>query len=71
MQDVRRSGVLLHLTSLPGKYGIGTLNHEAYHWVNFLTQHTPDACGKCCRWARPDTATAPIRVSARLPATLT
>ena len=38
MQDVRRSGILLHLTSLPGKYGIGTLNHEAYHWVNFLAQ---------------------------------
>jgi 4-alpha-glucanotransferase len=38
MQDVRRSGVLLHLTSLPGNYGIGTLNHEAYHWVNFLAQ---------------------------------
>ena len=38
MEDVRRSGVLLHVTSLPGKYGIGTLNQEAYHWVDFLAQ---------------------------------
>jgi 4-alpha-glucanotransferase len=38
MEDVRRSGVLLHVTSLPGKYGIGTLNREAYHWVDFLVQ---------------------------------
>ena len=36
MQDIRRSGILLHLTSLPGRYGIGTMNHDAYHWVDFL-----------------------------------
>lgn len=39
MQDVRRSGVLLHVTSLPGKYGIGSLNQDAYAWVDFLA-HT-------------------------------
>ena len=38
MQDIRRSGVLLHITSLPGRYGIGTMNHDAYHWVDFLGQ---------------------------------
>jgi 4-alpha-glucanotransferase len=32
----RRSGLLLHPTSLPGKYGIGTLGQEAYNWINFL-----------------------------------
>jgi len=38
MTDVRRSGVLLHITSLPGRYGIGTLNQDAYDWVNFLAE---------------------------------
>jgi 4-alpha-glucanotransferase len=32
----RRSGLLLHPTSLPGKYGIGTLGQECYNWINFL-----------------------------------
>jgi 4-alpha-glucanotransferase len=36
MNEVRRSGVLLHLTSLPGRYGIGSMNQDAYHWVDFL-----------------------------------
>ncbi len=32
----RRAGILLHLTSLPGKFGIGTLGKEAYAFVDFL-----------------------------------
>jgi 4-alpha-glucanotransferase len=32
----RRSGILLHPTSLPGQYGIGTLGQEAFNWVDFL-----------------------------------
>jgi 4-alpha-glucanotransferase len=32
----RSSGVLLHPTSLPGRYGIGDLGAEAYHFVDFL-----------------------------------
>lgn len=32
----RQSGVLLHPTSLPSKYGIGDLGKEAYEFVNFL-----------------------------------
>jgi 4-alpha-glucanotransferase len=32
----RASGVLLHPTALPGKYGIGDLGPEAYHFVDFL-----------------------------------
>ncbi|MBQ7529748.1 4-alpha-glucanotransferase [bacterium] len=38
----RCSGVLLHPTSLPGKYGVGTFGREAYEWVDFLarTQQT-------------------------------
>ncbi len=36
MQVERQSGVLLHPTSLPGRYGIGSLNRAAYEWVDFL-----------------------------------
>jgi 4-alpha-glucanotransferase len=32
----RSSGILLHISSLPGKYGIGDLGKEAYRWVDFL-----------------------------------
>ncbi|WP_300365772.1 4-alpha-glucanotransferase [Hydrogenimonas sp.] len=34
----RRSGVLLHPTSLPGDYGIGTFGKEAYRWIDKLAQ---------------------------------
>ena len=36
MDQPRRSGVLLHPTSFPGKYGIGDLGEEAYRFVDFL-----------------------------------
>ncbi|PYU97440.1 MAG: 4-alpha-glucanotransferase, partial [Acidobacteria bacterium] len=32
----RRSGILLHPTALPGRYGIGDLSHAAYRFVDFL-----------------------------------
>ncbi len=32
----RASGILLHPTSLPGRFGIGDLGAEAAHWVDFL-----------------------------------
>jgi 4-alpha-glucanotransferase len=32
----RSSGILLHPTSLPGRYGIGDLGPEAYRYVDFL-----------------------------------
>src|SRR5688500_8074266 len=34
----RCSGVLLHVTSLPGRYGVGSLNRSAYAWVDFLAE---------------------------------
>ena len=34
----RASGVLLHITSLPSKYGIGDLGPEAYKFADFLTK---------------------------------
>lgn len=36
MDDLRQSGILLHPTSLPGRYGIGSFNDAAYEWVDFL-----------------------------------
>lgn len=32
----RSAGILLHPTSLPGKYGIGDLGKEAYNFIDFL-----------------------------------
>lgn len=36
--DTRASGVLLHPTSLPGEFGIGTLGAEARTFVDFLAE---------------------------------
>ncbi|MGA2822038.1 MAG: 4-alpha-glucanotransferase [Bacteroidales bacterium] len=38
MNTERSSGILLHPTSLPGKYGIGTLGKEALHFIDFLVK---------------------------------
>lgn len=34
--NVRSSGILLHLTSLPGREGSGTMGKNAFSWVDFL-----------------------------------
>jgi len=34
----RTSGILLHLTSLPGRFGIGDMGSEAYRFVDFLAE---------------------------------
>ena len=33
---MRESGILMHITSLPGPYGIGTMGKQAYRFVDFL-----------------------------------
>ena len=33
---MRESGVLMHITSLPGPYGIGTMGQQAYRFIDFL-----------------------------------
>ena len=33
---MRESGVLMHITSLPGPYGVGTLGKQAFAFVDFL-----------------------------------
>lgn len=34
----RQSGVLMHISSLPGKYGIGSMGQTAYDFVDFLVR---------------------------------
>ena len=36
MHWARASGILLHPTSLPGRYGIGDLGSATYDWIDFL-----------------------------------
>lgn len=36
MKNERSSGILLHITSLPGKYGIGTMGSDAFEFIDFL-----------------------------------
>ena len=33
---MRSSGILMHITSLPGPYGVGTMGKKAYEFVDFL-----------------------------------
>ncbi|MGB0345248.1 MAG: 4-alpha-glucanotransferase, partial [Acholeplasmataceae bacterium] len=33
---MRSSGILLHISSLPGPYGIGTFGEAAYQFIDFL-----------------------------------
>jgi 4-alpha-glucanotransferase len=32
----RGSGIIMHIASLPGRYGIGTFGKEAYEFADFL-----------------------------------
>ncbi len=38
-KNIRKSGVLLHITSLPSEYGIGDLGKEAYSFVDSLADN--------------------------------
>ncbi len=38
MKFERSAGILLHPTSLPGNYGIGTIGKNAYNFVDFMTE---------------------------------
>ena len=35
---MRKSGVLMHITSLPGSFGVGTMGESAFRFVDFLKQ---------------------------------
>ncbi|KAA9346143.1 4-alpha-glucanotransferase [Adhaeribacter soli] len=38
MKTARSSGIILHITSLPGPYGLGDLGPEAYNFADFLAE---------------------------------
>ena len=38
MKSTRKSGILMPVASLPGKYGIGTLGKESYRFVDMLAE---------------------------------
>ncbi len=49
---MRESGVLMHITSLPGKYGVGTMGKHAFAFVDFLKR-----AGQSCWQILPLTPT--------------
>ncbi len=54
----RCGGVLMHISSLPGKYAIGTLGKEAYRFIDFLRECGFGAwqvlpCGPCDSFNSP------------------
>ena len=67
-QPTRRSGLLLHPTSLPGPFGIGDLGPGAHAFADFLAA-AGQRSGRCSRSAPPATATPPTRRWAPSPAT--
>ena len=38
LMSKRESGVLMHISSLPGNYGIGSFGKSAYDFVDFLVR---------------------------------
>lgn len=49
---MRESGILMHITSLPGSYGVGTMGRQAYQFVDFLRR-----AGQSCWQLLPLTPT--------------
>ena len=49
---MRKSGVLMHITSLPSPYGVGTMGKEAFRFVDFLKK-----AGQCYWQILPVTPT--------------
>ena len=59
MRFPRSSGILLHPTSLPGRFGIGDLGPEAHAFVDFLAETGPAVVAGLARWGRPAAGTRP------------
>ena len=49
---MRSSGILMHITSLPGAYGVGTMGKQAFAFVDFL-----ESAGQSCWQILPLTPT--------------
>ena len=59
MDNTRSAGVLLHISSLPGKYGIGSLGRRHTALQSALPVRA-SAIGRSCPSSRQATATLPI-----------
>lgn len=64
----RSSGILLHISSLPGDEGIGSLGKEAFQFVDFLAQ-TKQKIWQICHLDLLAMATHPTSVILLLPET--
>ena len=62
----RAGGVLLSITSLPSKYGIGCFSQSAYDFVDWLQE-----AGQTCRWDLRAMAIRRISLFLLLPEILT
>lgn len=51
---MRTSGVLMHISSLPSPYGIGTMGKEARKFADFLKRQVRNT-GRSCQSVRPAT----------------
>jgi 4-alpha-glucanotransferase len=70
---MRKSGILLHPTSLPGEWGIGDLGRQAYHFADFLAESEqrlwqvlplgPPGCGNSPYQAYSSMAGNPLLIS--------
>ncbi len=58
---MRRSGILMHISSLPSRYGIGKLGASAYQFADFLKKKAVFLSGRFFRSLR--LATAILRTS--------
>ena len=54
----RSSGILLHITSLPSRYGIGNLGEEAFRFVDFLKK-AGQSCWQILPLCPPDESDSP------------
>lgn len=70
MRTRRRAGVLLHVSSLPSRHGLGDFGPEAYAFADFLAPPA-NPCGRCCpcRRSTPGRAIRRTAVTRPLPAT--
>ena len=67
---MRESGILMHITSLPGAYGIGTMGKNAYRFVDFL-ESAGQAYWQILPLTPPATVTPLTSPSPPVPATTT
>ncbi len=56
MSEKRKCGVLLPVSSLPSKYGIGCFDKSAYEFVDQLKAAGQSYWHRSCHWDRPATA---------------